>query len=72
MLMTMPPAHWKSLLVREDTHRLVRFAAFLTGLSIADFTDQVVRRWLILYIQQQLQKPPRRLKQQLLVTPPTK
>ena len=70
--MTMPPTAWKALLVREDTHRLVKWAAFLTGLSIADFTDQVVRRWLILYIQQQLQKPPRRLKQQLLVNPPTK
>ena len=68
----MAPPDWKTLLVREDTHRLVRFAAFLTGLSIADFTDQVVRRWLILFIQQQLQKPPRRLKQQLLVNPPTK
>lgn len=62
----------KTLKVRPDTHALLVFAAFMSGLSIADFTDQVVRPWLILYLQQQLQKPPRRLKQMLLVTPPHK
>jgi len=56
----MHAAPYKALRVRKDTHSLVRWAAFMSGLTVADFSDTVIRQLVLLYLQQRLLKPPQK------------
>ena len=60
----MPPQGFVSLQVREETARIIRFAAVLSGMSVVDYCDQVLRVWVSRSIESGLSRStPERLRQ---------
>jgi hypothetical protein len=47
----MPPKGFTSLQVRDETARVIRFAAVLSGMSVVDYCDSILRVWVSRSIQ---------------------
>ena len=53
---------FESMNVRPETARAIRFAAVLSGMTVVDYCDQVVRVWIQRSIQAGATSTPERLR----------
>lgn len=58
----MPPPGFVSLQVREETARMIRFGAVVSGMTVVDYCDQIIRVWVSQSIQRVLHNPPENLR----------